>query len=229
VSSQVGATGASPRLGAFEGRFRACFAGLAERVAASGAAYSPAGVCPSQRARLLDEASGRVLRSAPTQVGAVRQRAELAVFGLAAAGAATRAAAAELQQLVASRAGRFGGQGFEVNELTLMRYRGRGAGISAHRDHARYRLLIAVLSLQGHARLAIVADRAASRPLASWHCRPGDVVLLRAPGWADCADGRPLHLVDCDPGERLTLSLRMDSRLEVDAPVVAASGRSPRS
>jgi hypothetical protein len=71
-----------------------------------------------------------------------------------------------------------------------------------------------VLSLQGSARQAIVADRAASRPLASWRCRPGDVVLLRAPGWAGRDDGRPLHLVESDAGERLSLSLRMDSRLD---------------
>jgi hypothetical protein len=119
----------------------------------------------------------------------------------------------ELQALVASRARRFGGDGYELNELTLTRYRGRGAGITAHRDRRRYRLLIAVLSLQGSARLTIVADRAASRPLASWLYRPGDIVLLRAPGWAGRDDGRPLHIVECDAGERLSLSLRMDNRV----------------
>jgi hypothetical protein len=162
----VAATRAAPRLGVFDGRFRACFAGLAEQLAASGAAYFPAGVCASQLACLLEEAGARPFRPAPSRVGAVRQRAELAVFNCVGRSRHARRRR-RAEGLVASRASRFGGQAFAVNELTLMRCRGRGAGIGAHRDHARYRLLIVVLSLQGSARLAIVADRAASRPLAS--------------------------------------------------------------
>ena len=56
-----------------------------------------------------------------------------------------------------------GGRGWYPDEVTVMRYEGDHAGIGAHRDHARYRGLIAICSLQGEGQLDIVADQLASR------------------------------------------------------------------
>ncbi len=95
-----------------------------------------------------------------------------------------------------------------------MAYQGRSSGISAHRDHRRYGLIVAILSLTGRGRLTIVADRTSNRTLAELDCRPGDLVLLRGTGLADPidrSDPRPLHAVSAPAGgARVSLTFRMD-------------------
>jgi hypothetical protein len=114
---------------------------------------------------------------------------------------AARACSSELPALAA----------FAPNELTFMRYDGPGAGIGAHLDRRRYALLVFVLTLAGAAVLSTQADRVGLVELSRWTCRPGDLVVLRAPG-LNSADGRPLHRVSGPPaGERISLSIRMDT------------------
>jgi hypothetical protein len=192
-----------------EADFRERLPSLPSRFAAVGAAHFTGAVRRDELAALEADAVALAFHRAPERIGPVRQRADVAEAGLAEAGAAIRRLARELRRALPGSPTRQG-EGFLPNEVTIMRYRGTCAGISPHRDHARYRELVAIVSLTGAATLAVVADRAGQRRLRTWRCLPGDLVLLRAPGWAGVEDGRPLHLVEPEHGaERLSLSLRM--------------------
>jgi hypothetical protein len=150
------------------------------------------------------------LHEAPAQVGPVRQRARVAVIKdeCWASVRAVAGLAAELRSAL-------GASSWTPNEATVMSYVGRKAGISPHRDHRRFGLFIAVISLGGQGRLTILADRAGDRVLADFGCRPGDLVLLRSVGLADPVDGsdpRPFHAVSGPSrGGRISLTFRMDT------------------
>jgi hypothetical protein len=163
---------------------------------------------PRRLSQLRAELAKCPLRSALERIGPVRQRAEVGTLPIIGQSLpAVRGTAAWLSR-------RLPGSGWRPNEANIMVYSGPGAGITPHRDHRRYILLIAVLSISGIARFRIVANRAGCNVVHDWECKLGDLVLLRAPGLADPVDGgdpRPLHTVYAPPnGRRVSLTFRMD-------------------
>ena len=99
--------------------------------------------------------------------------------------------------------------GFRINDLIMQRYRPGSRGITPHRDHLRYRGLVALLIVSGDGRFCLCADRrgASAREVAAL---PGDLLLMRAPGLAGSSD-RPFHFLDRITVERLSFGLRWDT------------------
>ena len=99
--------------------------------------------------------------------------------------------------------------GFRVNDYIVQRYPVGSAGMSPHRDHVRYVGLVAIVVVQGAGRFMVCADRAGtgSREIPS---RPGDLLLMRAPGLFGRRD-RPFHYVRDIAEERIILGLRQES------------------
>ncbi|MDQ3849436.1 MAG: hypothetical protein M3296_02310, partial [Actinomycetota bacterium] len=149
------------------------------------------------------------LERAPETVGPVRQRAEMATVGDdAPEWEALAPLIARLRELV-------GDPRWHPNEATVMSYADARDGITPHRDQRRYLYAIAVLSVDGEARLEVYDD-ARRRVLGGWRCRPGDVVVLRGPDPAaapDAGEVRPMHALSSPSGTgRSSLTLRMDAR-----------------
>ena len=100
-------------------------------------------------------------------------------------------------------------QGFSFNDLILQRYAPRSRGISAHRDHLRYRGLVALIIVSGDGRFCLCRGRSGSdaREIVAG---PGDILLMQAPGLAG-STGRPFHFLDRITEERLSFGLRWDT------------------
>jgi hypothetical protein len=189
---------------------------VASRAAGSlhrlGAAHLPEVLTPEGRSALLERARRAAFVLADARVGRVRQTAEIAVLPAPWRGEGTlNRLGRELRDWLRTPSwGPTHLSRFEPDEATYMRYPAGGGGLSPHLDGRRYGLAIAVFSLCGEARLLVCADRAARSVLGSIDCRPGDLVLLRASGFAGCADGRPLHAISAS-SDRLSLTLRMST------------------
>lgn len=99
-------------------------------------------------------------------------------------------------------------QAFEPTQARFMRYCGDGAGLGAHRDGKCYALLVGIFSLAGTAPFRVLGDD--GTPSLDVLVHAGDLVLLRAPGFAGFPDGRPKHAVGAPLGDhRISLTLRM--------------------
>lgn len=98
---------------------------------------------------------------------------------------------------------------FRFNDAVVQRYERGALGITAHRDHRRYQGLIVVMPLSGAARFFVCADREgqAAREIPA---PPGNIVLMRGPGYAGRTD-RPFHFVRDIGRRRLSLGLRCDA------------------
>ena len=94
------------------------------------------------------------------------------------------------------------------NDLIVQRYAAGSAGITPHRDHIRYRGLVAIVTLAGRARFCVCAERS-GRDAREVPIPPGSLLLMRAPGFAG-RDNRPFHLLDQVVEERICLGLRHD-------------------
>lgn len=189
---------------------------LAE-VARTGFALVGGALPDADRRRLLaeaDAACGRFLE-VPSRVNGVAQRAAQlslrvgdplcpVVNGLAAA----------LQGLLASCPDAYGLHRFTATEARYMRYRGRAGGLGVHRDGKCYGLLVAVYSLTGSAPFTVLPDEwEREEPAVRMLVEPGDLLLLRAPGFDGEPDGRRRHAVGAPlVGERVSLTLRMAGR-----------------
>ena len=101
---------------------------------------------------------------------------------------------------------------FRFNDLVVQRYPKGSFGITAHRDHVRYQGLVAVVTLAGTARFFVCAERS-GRGAREVPCSPGDLLLMRAPGFAGRRD-RPFHYLSDVTQGRLALGLRHDLRAE---------------
>ena len=121
--------------------------------------------------------------------------------------------AGELEGLLKDSAARLDsdplGPELRLNDLVVQRYDAGSAGISPHRDHVRYRILVALVALSGTARFVLSADRAGRDPRAI-AIAPGSLLLMTAPGFAGGGD-RPFHALDRIDSERVSLGLRFDS------------------
>ncbi len=144
--------------------------------------------------------------------GAVRQDFELCMAiperGL------LRACAATLEGLLNAALERLKHQPLDhplhFNDLIVQRYPRGSFGITAHRDHLRYRDLVALVTLSGAARFCLCDDRA-GRGARALPCPPGHLLLMRAPGFGKRPD-RPFHFLDRVTRPRLSLGLRHHAR-----------------
>ncbi len=120
-----------------------------------------------------------------------------------------------------------GSERYVPDHVSVHRYPPGDVGITPHYDEKRYGFLVASLTLEGSATFSIVEDpdpqhelpddqvlaaRLQAPLLESWQTGPGDLVLLRAPGFDGVPDGRPLHQVSGGrDGFRTALVYRMSA------------------
>lgn len=109
---------------------------------------------------------------------------------------------------VAERAGGFQlfREPLTFNEVIAQTYEPCEVGISPHKDGKSRINLIAILVLEGHGRFCLCDDRAGSNPCAIEN-KPGDLVLMRAPGFAGSLE-QPFHFLDRITSKRTTMGLR---------------------
>ena len=81
----------------------------------------------------------------------------------------------------------------ELNDLMLQRYQVGELGITAHRDRTAYRNLVCLFVLAGRGAFHVCRDRGGTGSREIPH-RPGDVLIMRAPGFLG-SDYRPFHLL----------------------------------
>lgn len=167
-----------------------------------------------ERQAVLEEAAGVRCRflPLPDRVNGVRQRADQ--FSIRVGDPsfpAINELASSLTEAVTSRGTTYGLERFAPTEARFMCYCGGRAGLGAHRDGTCYWMLVAVYSLAGRATFTVHPD-SGQEPIRIL-VQPGDLVLLRAPGFGGHPDGRPLHSVGAPlDGERVSLTLRMVGR-----------------
>ncbi len=96
------------------------------------------------------------------------------------------------------------------NDLMLQRYAPGEVGITPHRDRSGYRNIICLFVLAGRGRFAVCADRNGknAREIAN---APGDVILIRAPGFL-ASSARPFHFVRDIVESRYVVGLRHERR-----------------
>ena len=97
-----------------------------------------------------------------------------------------------------------------LNDVVLQRYPPGALGITPHRDHVRYRDLVAIVTLAGKARFGVCRDRSGTGAR-EVPIPPGSLLLMRAPGFAG-RDDRPFHFVSDVTEARVCLGLRHDLR-----------------
>jgi hypothetical protein len=102
--------------------------------------------------------------------------------------------------------------GFEINDYIVQRYPAGCAGMSPHRDHIRYTGLVVIVMLGGAGRFLVCDDRAGANER-EIPCAPGDLLLMRAPGFQGRGD-RPFHAMRDITEDRYILGLRHDDRPE---------------
>ena len=98
------------------------------------------------------------------------------------------------------------GRDLRFNDLMVQRYYPGSRGITPHRDHITYRNIVALVTLSGRARFFICADRS-GRDQREIAMTPGNLILMRAPGFADRED-RPFHLLNGVTETRVGLGFR---------------------
>jgi hypothetical protein len=94
----------------------------------------------------------------------------------------------------------------DFTNAALNRYPPGPLGLSPHRDSARSINLVAIFVLRGCGRFIVCQDRT-GRDAVDLSNAPGDLLLLRAPGFLSTED-RPFHAVLDIIEERLTFALR---------------------
>ena len=97
-----------------------------------------------------------------------------------------------------------------LNDLVVQRYPPGSFGITAHRDHVRYTGLVALVLLSGEGRF-FVSEARSGNGAREIQWRPGELLLMRAPGFAG-RDDRPFHYLSDITSERYSLGLRHDTQ-----------------
>ena len=182
--------------------------------AAQGAAALPV-LCEAQRMRLVAAAKDMSWRAARTVVGE-GERQVIQDFELAqdfSGRSPYRKVATLIDAAIAQAARRLSPNplpdGYHINDLILQRYAPGSRGITPHRDHLRYRGVVALVVVAGDGRFCLCDVRRGSgaREIAAG---PGDLLLMRAPGLARSSE-RPFHFLDRITIERLSFGLRWDT------------------
>jgi hypothetical protein len=166
------------------------------------------------RQALVEHAGHLPYRRARPMIGegerAVRQDFELCMS--IATGSPFHALAADLERRVARALDRLALPPLAApprfNDLVVQRYDPGSRGISPHRDHLRYRELVAIVNLAGRARFFLCADRS-GRDAHEVPIPPGSLLLMRAPGFDGHSD-RPFHMLSEVTETRIALGLRHD-------------------
>ncbi len=98
-----------------------------------------------------------------------------------------------------------------LNDLVVQRYPAGSFGITAYRDHVRYTSLVALILLCGEGRFFACSERSGvgARVIDWW---PGDLLLMRAPGFIGRKD-RPFHYLTDITSERYSIGLRHDTQV----------------
>ena len=185
--------------------------GVFDDVRRDGFAHVPGALRPGERHRLLEEADmarNRFL-AVPDRINGVQQCADQLTVRVGDLGhPSVNGLSGRVRRALARWPTESDAHRFEPTEARYMRYRGRRAGLGAHVDGKCYRVLVCVFSLVGTAEFSVVAD--ASGSAAGVLVEPGDLLLLRAPGFGGGPDGRRRHAVGPPlDGERVSLTLRM--------------------
>ncbi len=169
---------------------------------------------PAERARLVEAAGRLSYRPARPMIGegerTVRQDFELCMT--IRPGSPFHALATALERAVAGALARLTPPPLAApprfNDLIVQRYRPGSLGITPHRDHIRYRDLVAIVTLAGRARFFLCPDRG-GRDAREVPIPPGSLLLMRAPGFAGLQD-RPFHMLSDVTETRIALGLRRD-------------------
>ena len=110
---------------------------------------------------------------------------------------------------IIKKAGIHGHDALQFNDLIVQNYPPGCQGITPHRDHVRYRIVVAIFLLTGDGNFCTCDDRkgvgAKNVPAV-----PGDLLLMTAPGLAEEKPG-PLHFVNEVTRRRRTIGLRYDA------------------
>ncbi|HCX87428.1 MAG TPA: hypothetical protein DG761_05345, partial [Gammaproteobacteria bacterium] len=99
---------------------------------------------------------------------------------------------------------------FELNDLIVQRYPPGCAGISPHRDHIEYRVVILILLLSGDGDFRIHPERDENTG-GIVNFQPGQLLMMGAPGLAP-GFIRPFHSVRNVSDVRRTIGMRYDCR-----------------
>ena len=177
-------------------------------------------LAPEARHGLVAALDVAAFERAPEQVGDVRQDFDLMMMkpGLAPAAPAL----SPLLALAEEYAALLGAQAtsldepwladFVATDIHVQRYGRSSVGISPHRDGRRFIKLISIFSLGSPVEFRLCRDRRGS-PLKRYQLDCGDLLLLRAPGFAGRPSARPLHSVSGPAGEvRYSITLRMEQQ-----------------
>jgi len=100
---------------------------------------------------------------------------------------------------------------FGLNDLIVQRYPPGCSGISPHRDHIEYRVVILILLLSGDGDFRIHPERDdnTGEIISFW---PGQLLMMGAPGIAP-EFARPFHSVRNVSTVRRTIGMRYDRRI----------------
>jgi hypothetical protein len=179
-------------------------------LAVAGAATVPGILRDEVRRRLLEEVRAFPFIAAPAIVKPYGVRQHYAAVTSFPPDSGFRALREAFQALLENRLALLPAYPFATplcfNGGALHRYPPGPLGISPHRDSARSLNLIAIFVLEGKGRFFVCQDRD-GRNAVDLPNAPGDLILLRAPGFMG-ADVRPFHGVADIAEQRTTFALR---------------------
>lgn len=176
-----------------------------DAVATTGFVHIPEVLSDESVGALLAACEAIPLIPAAEQVGAVIQRYDGADFDMGSAPPEFVQAATDLRRSCGAGAPELEGELERwPTEFAVSRFE-EGGLLSRHRDHARYRLFIVVLSLSGVARLETFASVDAEQPKNVIEVRGGDLTVFAAGSFGP----RVQHSVTVVSPPRTTLAFRM--------------------
>ena len=192
------------------------FGALVANLRSIGAVAAPL-LAPEHRLALLDEARQHPFRCGREEVGAgdrlVRQGLDYC-DSLRPGGLLSRlvgAVQAHLEQGFRRLPDYPFATPLRLHEPMLQHYAAGSIGITPHLDQAPYINLVVVIVLGGAGAFFVCADRQ-GRGLREVPADPGDMVLLRCPGFGDARE-RVFHGVRDIAAARYSLGLRQDRRV----------------
>ncbi len=92
------------------------------------------------------------------------------------------------------------------NSMALQKYEDGSLGITPHRDNIEYVNLICIFLIGGGGRFYVCKNRSGAAPI-QIPAQPGDVILMRGPGFSGMSD-RPFHYINDIQRTRYSFGLR---------------------